>query len=52
MSSKQALNDKFDSLIESYKTLFQQCADALAPDASQETRDALRRAIEEFLNKS
>lgn len=49
MSDKQALNDKFDNLMESYRSLFQQCADALAPDAPQEQRDALRKAIEDFL---
>lgn len=51
MSDKQALTKQFDDLTESYRNLFQQCADALAPEASQEQRDAVRAAIQEFLSR-
>lgn len=51
MSDKQPITEKFDDLIESYKNLFRQCADALAPEASQEQRDALRAAIKDFLKE-
>jgi hypothetical protein len=43
--------DQLDSLIEAYNNIFKQCYDALAADAPQETRDALRSAIEEFIGK-
>jgi hypothetical protein len=44
--------DQLDSLIEAYNDIFKQCYDALAADAPQETRDALREAIQEFLGTS
>jgi hypothetical protein len=43
--------DQLDSLIEAYNNIFKQCYDALAEDAPQETRDALREAIAEFIGK-
>jgi hypothetical protein len=43
--------DQLDSLIEAYNNIFKQCYDALAADAPQETRDALREAIQEFIGK-
>ena len=44
--------DQLDSLIDAYNDIFKQCYDALAADAPQETRDALRSAIKEFLGTS
>ena len=44
--------DQLDSLIDAYNDIFKQCYDALAADAPQETRDALRSAIEEFIDTS
>ena len=44
--------DQLDSLIDAYNDIFKQCYDALAADAPQETRDALRTAIQEFLGTS
>lgn len=41
--------DQLESLIETYNNIFKQCYDALAADASQEQRDALREAISQFL---
>jgi hypothetical protein len=43
--------DQLDSLIEAYNNIFKQCYDALAEDAPQDTRDALREAIAEFIGK-
>lgn len=44
--------DQLDTLIETYNGIFQQCYDALAADAPQARRDALREAISEFLDES
>jgi hypothetical protein len=44
--------DQLDSLVEAYNDIFKQCYDALAADASQETRDDLRTALKEFLGTS
>lgn len=44
--------DQLDSLIDAYNNIFKQCYDALAADAPQETRDALRTSIQEFLGTS
>lgn len=44
--------DKLESLIETYNNLFRMCYDALAADASQEQRYALRKSISEFLDES
>jgi hypothetical protein len=41
--------DQLENLIETYNNIFKQCYDALAADASQEQRDALREAISQFL---
>jgi hypothetical protein len=44
--------DQLETLIESYNNIFRMCYDALAADASQEQRDALRKSISEFLDES
>ena len=44
--------DQLDSLIDAYNNIFKQCYDALAADAPQETRDALRSAIAEFVQEA
>lgn len=44
--------DQLESLIETYNSIFKQCYDALAADAPQTQRDALREAISEFLDES
>jgi len=44
--------DQLDSLIDAYNDIFKQCYDALAADAPQETRDALRESISSFLSAS
>ena len=41
--------DQLESLIETYNGIFRMCYDALAADASQEQRDALRKSISGFL---
>jgi hypothetical protein len=41
--------DQLETLIDTYNGIFKQCYDALAADAPQETRDALRTAIAGFL---
>lgn len=41
--------DQLESLIETYNGIFRRCYDALAEDAPQEQRDALRESISEFL---
>lgn len=44
--------DQLDTLIETYNGVFRMCYDALAADASQEQRDAIRKSISEFLDES
>lgn len=44
--------DQLDSLIETYNNLFRMCYEALAADAPQDKRDAIRNAISEFLDTS
>jgi hypothetical protein len=44
--------DQLNSLINAYNDIFKQCYDALAADAPQETRDALRESISSFLGAS
>lgn len=41
--------DQLENLIETYNGIFRMCYEALAADASQEQRDALRKSISEFL---
>lgn len=45
------VKDQLETLIDSYNSIFKQCYDALAADAPQEQRDALREAISEFLDE-
>lgn len=42
--------DRLDSLIDSYNNIFRMCYDALAADAPQEQRDALRESLTDFLD--
>jgi hypothetical protein len=44
--------EQLETLIDTYNSIFKQCYDALAADAPQETRDALRTAIAEFVQES
>lgn len=44
--------DQLENLIETYNGIFRMCYDALASDATQEQRDALRQSISEFLDES
>ena len=44
--------DQLENLIETYNGIFRMCYDALAADATQEQRDALREAIEGFIGTS
>jgi hypothetical protein len=44
--------DQLETLIDTYNGIFKQCYDALAADAPQETRDALRESISNFLDSS
>lgn len=50
--SKDTISERFDTLLETYRSLFLQCADALAPETPQEERDALRKNILNFLEVS
>jgi hypothetical protein len=43
--------EQLESLIDAYNGIFKQCYDALAADAPQETRDALRQSIADFLDE-
>lgn len=43
--------DQLDSLIETYNNLFRMCYDALAADAPQAQRDALRESISDFIEE-
>ncbi len=45
-------NEKLNKLLDSYNNIFKMCYDALAADAPQEQRDALRQSIEDFLDES
>lgn len=45
----QTVNDQFQSLLDSYQKLLQMCYDALAEDADQGQRDAIRAALADFL---
>jgi hypothetical protein len=47
----KSLDDSINALEAAYDKVLRQCYDALAADASQETRDALREAIAEFIGK-
>jgi len=44
--------DRLDSLIKSYNNIFRMCYDALAADAPQKQRDALRESLTDFLDAS
>jgi hypothetical protein len=48
----KSLDDSINALEAAYDKVLKQCYDALAADAPQETRDALRSAIEEFIDTS
>jgi hypothetical protein len=48
----KSLDDSVGALEAAYDKVLKQCYDALAADTSQETRDALRTAIEEFIDTS
>lgn len=41
--------DQLENLIETYNGIFRMCYDALAADATQEQRDALRQSIADHL---
>jgi hypothetical protein len=43
------IDTAIDNLEASYNKVLKQCYDALAEDAPQELRDALREAIEQFV---
>jgi hypothetical protein len=43
------IDNAISSLESAYDKVLKQCYEALAADAPQETRDALRTAIEEFI---
>lgn len=45
------LLNQFDKLINTYQTLLQKCHDALAPTATQRSRNELRDAIGAYLQK-
>jgi hypothetical protein len=49
MATKQ-LTQAFDEIEAKYKSVLKMCYDALAEDAPQENRDAIRDAIESFIN--
>ena len=44
--------DQLDSLIETYNNLFRMCYEALAADAPQDKRDALRESISDHLDSA
>jgi hypothetical protein len=46
----KSIDDSISALETAYDKVLKQCYDALAADAPQETRDALRSAIEEFID--
>jgi hypothetical protein len=46
----KSIDDSINALEAAYDKVLRQCYDALAADAPQETRDALRTAIEEFID--
>lgn len=43
------IDDAIDKLTEQYDDVLRMCYDALAEDAPQEQRDAIRESISEFL---
>ena len=47
----KSLDDSINALEAAYDKVLKQCYDALAEDAPQDTRDALREAIAEFIGK-
>jgi hypothetical protein len=52
MADTPNMNAKIDELVAQYDKVLKMCYDALAADAPQENRDALRTAIEEHLKPS
>lgn len=51
MATKQ-LTEAFDKLEAKYKTVLKLCYDALKEEATQEQRDAIREAIEPYIEES
>ena len=47
-----SIDDVIDKLAKQYDEVLRACYEALAADAPQEKRDALREAINEFLRTS
>jgi hypothetical protein len=48
----KSLDDSINALEAAYDKVLKQCYDALAAGTPQETRDALRSAIDEFIDTS
>lgn len=51
MATKQ-LTELFDEMDAKYKQVLKRCFDALAEDTDQEVRDAVRDAIEPYIEDS
>jgi hypothetical protein len=52
MADTPNLKAKIDDLVTQYDKVLKMCYDALAADAPQENRDALREAIEDHFKPS
>lgn len=48
----QSFTDQLDQLLESYRTLLKTCYDALDENTDQDTRDSIRKQIEDFVTAS
>lgn len=46
-----SVTEKLDQLVKYYETFLRQCQAALAADVTQEERDKVINAIEQFLNR-
>lgn len=51
MTEPTKVSDAFNTLIDKYKELLQQCYDALADDADPQQRATLREALGQFIQE-